>query len=45
MNTRYALVNDGIVIDLVAWNGEGNLFPDFDAIKLIDDVPVMTPTY
>ncbi|MEB6511332.1 tail fiber assembly protein [Enterobacter roggenkampii] len=39
MNARYALVKDGIVVDLVAWNGDGDLFNGFQTVGLTEDAP------
>ena len=37
MIKRYALVKDGVVENLVSWNGEGELFFEFVTVKLNDD--------
>lgn len=38
MITRYALVKDNVVENLIAWDGEGDLFPGYDAIELSDEL-------
>jgi hypothetical protein len=37
MIKRYALVKDGVVENLVSWNGEGELFSEFVTVELNDD--------
>lgn len=34
MMAIYALVKDGIVENTVIWDGEGNLFPDYQVVEL-----------
>ncbi|EGO4099527.1 hypothetical protein U9Z24_04090 [Escherichia coli] len=38
MIKRYALVKDNVVENLIAWDGEGDLFPGYDAIELSDEL-------
>ncbi len=35
--SNYALIKNGIVENIVVWDGKGNLFPDFTAIN-VDNV-------
>lgn len=35
---RYALVTDGIVVNVVIWDGEGHIFDDYQVFK-IDEIP------
>ncbi|MCC7581571.1 tail fiber assembly protein [Enterobacter roggenkampii] len=37
MIKRYALVKNGVVENLVSWNGEGELFSEFVTVELNDD--------
>ncbi|HAS0804890.1 TPA: tail fiber assembly protein [Enterobacter roggenkampii] len=38
--SRYALVEDGVVKNLVSWDGEGDLFEGYTVIELEQDVEV-----
>ncbi|MRS16226.1 hypothetical protein GJV06_15120 [Enterobacteriaceae bacterium RIT691] len=38
MFKRYALVKNNIVENLVAWDGEGDLFLGYDAVELSDEL-------
>ncbi|EPT4023353.1 hypothetical protein [Enterobacter roggenkampii] len=35
---RYALITDGIVVNIVIWDGEGHIFDDYQVVK-IDGIP------
>lgn len=45
MVSRYALVKNGVVENLVAWNGEGELFSEYLAVELADDTPASVGWY
>lgn len=38
--SRYALVEDGVVKNLVSWDGEGDLFDGYTVVELTQDVEV-----
>ena len=40
MNNGYALIKDGLVQNVVVWNGEGDLFTEFETYEIPDGVAV-----
>jgi hypothetical protein len=35
-DNNYALIQDGYVMNVVVWNGEGDIFSEYKAIRLND---------
>jgi len=40
MNNGYALIKDGLVQNVVVWNGEGDIFSEFETYEIPDGVAV-----
>lgn len=36
---NYALIKDGFVVNIVVWNGEGDIFAEFTAVEVTDAFP------
>ncbi|KKB61556.1 hypothetical protein WM40_22740 [Robbsia andropogonis] len=38
--SRYAIIEEGVVTNVILWDGQGDLFPGMTVVLLPDDSPV-----
>ncbi|WP_158781577.1 hypothetical protein [Pantoea sp. BAV 3049] len=39
MMSNYALIKEGFVLNIVVWDGEGDIFEDYTTVEMSDDFP------